>query len=65
MDGMAYPLVACEGEQGDLMVPFLQTCMPQGNLAWFNLDLEDQMDLRKFCGAHREDGWGTAAYDQG
>jgi len=54
--GMFYPWVACEGDQGDLTPPFLQACLPQGNLAWFNLGLQEQMDLREFYGAHREDG---------
>ena len=36
-----------------------------GDLAWFILDVVEQMDLREFYGAYREDGWGAAAYDPG
>jgi len=56
-DGMAYHLVPCDREQGYLMPPSLQEWLPKGDLAWFILDVVEQMDLREFYGAFREDGW--------
>jgi transposase len=36
---------------------------PQQHLAWFILDVVDQLDLQPFLGAHRADGHGHPAYD--
>jgi len=47
------------------MPPSLQEWLPEGDLAWFILDVVEQMDLREFYGVYREDGWGAAAYDPG
>ena len=62
---MAYHLVPSDREQGYLMPPSLQEWLPEGDLAWFILDVVEQMDLREFYAAYREDGWGAAAYDPG
>ena len=62
---MAYHLMPWDREQGYLMPPSLQEWLPEGDLAWFILDVVEQMDLREFYGAYREDGWGAAAYDPG
>ena len=57
---MAYHLMPWDREQGYLMPPSLQEWLPEGDLAWFILDVVEQMDLREFYGAYREDGWGAA-----
>ena len=62
---MAYHLMPWDREQGYLMPPSLQEWLPEGDLAWFILDVVEQMDLREFYGGYREDGWGAAAYDPG
>ena len=36
------------------MPPSLQEWLPEGDLAWFILDVVEQMDLREFYGAYRE-----------
>ena len=53
----------CDREQGYLMPPSLQEWLPEGDLAWFILDVVGQLDLKEFYAAYREDGWGAAAYD--
>ena len=62
---MAYHLVSWDREQGYLMPPSIQEWLPEGDLAWFILDVVEQMDLKEFYGVYREDGWGAAAYDPG
>ncbi len=62
---MAHHLVPCDREQGYLMPPSLQEWLPEGDLAWFILDVVEQIDLKEFYAAYREDGWGAAAYDPG
>ena len=62
---MAYHLVPWDREQGYLMPPSIQEWLPEGDLAWFILDVVEQMDLKEFYGVYREDGWGAAAYDPG
>lgn len=64
VDGMANALAACEREQGYLMPPSLQW-LPQGNLAYFILDVLEQMELKEFYCAYREDGRGAADYHPG
>ena len=60
---MAYHLVPCDRVQGYLMPPSVREWLPEGDLAWFILEVVEQMDLKEFYSAYREDGWGAAAYD--
>ena len=60
---MSHNLMPCDREQGYLMPPSLQEWLPEGDLAWFILDVVGQLDLKEFYAAYREDGWGAAAYD--
>ena len=62
---MSHNLMPCDREQGYLMPPSLQEWLPEGDLAWFILDVVGQLDLKEFYAAYREDGWGAAAYDPG
>src|SRR5919197_3982828 len=43
--------------------PDLRDWLPDGHLAWFVLDLVDQLDLEPFYRAHRDDGHGHPTYD--
>mgnify|MGYP002395917752 FL=1 len=47
------------------MPPSVRDWLPEGDPTWFILDVVEQMDLREFYGAYREDGWGGAAYNPG
>jgi len=62
---MAYNLLPLDREQGYLMPPCLREWLSEGHLAWFIVDAVEQMDLREFYVAYRNDGWGAAAYDPG
>jgi hypothetical protein len=42
--------------------PDLREWLPAGHLAWFILDVVDQLDLDPFYRAHRDDGHGHPAY---
>jgi transposase len=44
------------------MPPALQDWLPEGDLAWFILDVVAQMDLGEMERTYRADGWGQAAY---
>jgi transposase len=43
--------------------PDLRDWLPQGHLAWFVLDVVDQLDPAPFYQQHRDDGHGHPAYD--
>jgi transposase len=49
-------------DQPFLLPPDLRDWLPQGHLAWFILDVVDQLDLQPFYLAHRVDGHGHPAY---
>ena len=60
---MAYNLLRGDRDQPFLLPPDLRDWLPQGHLAWFLLDVVDQVDLAPFYRAHRDDGHGHPAYD--
>jgi transposase len=60
---MAYNFVRCDPDQPFLLPPDLRDWLPEGHLAWFILDVVDQLDLEPFYQAHRTDGHGHPAYD--
>jgi transposase len=60
---MAYNIKPYNIDQPFLLPPSLRDWLPEGELAWFVLDLVDQMDLRGFYLDYREDGQGHALYD--
>ena len=60
---MAYNLLKLNREQGYLVPPSLREWLAEGDLVWFILNTVEQMDLREFYAACRNDGWGAAAYD--
>ncbi len=60
---MAYNFLRGDRDQPFLLPPDLRDWLPQGHLAWFILDVVNQLDLAPFYRAHRDDGHGHPAYD--
>jgi transposase len=59
---MAYNFRACDRDQAFLLPPDLRDWLPADHLAWFVLDVVDQLDLDPFLAAYRADGHGRAGY---
>jgi transposase len=59
---MAYNFRACDRDQAFLLPPDVREWLPTDHLAWFILDVVDQLDLGPFLKAYRADGHGRAAY---
>ena len=59
---MAYNFLACDRDQAFLFPPDVRDWLPADHLAWFVLDVVDQLDLGPFLAAYRADGHGRAAY---
>jgi transposase len=60
---MAYNFLACDRNQAFLLPPDLRDWLPADHLAWFVLDVVDQLELGPFLAAYRADGHGRAAYE--
>jgi transposase len=60
---MAYNFLRGDRDQPFLLPPDLRDWLPEGHLAWFVLDVVDQLDLGPFLAAYRADGHGHPAYD--
>jgi transposase len=60
---MTYNFLRGDRDQPFLLPPDLRDWLPDGHLAWFILDVVDQLDLAPFHRAHRDDGHGHPAYD--
>ena len=60
---MAYNFRACDHDQAFLLPPDVRDWLPADHLAWFVLDVVDQLDLGPFLKAYRADGHGRAAYE--
>jgi transposase len=60
---MAYNFLRADRDQPFLLPPDLRDWLPAGHLAWFVLDVVDQLDLQPFYRQHRDDGHGHPAYD--
>jgi transposase len=59
---MAYHFLACDRDQVFLLPPDMRDRLPADHLAWFVLDVVDQLDLGPFLKAYRADGHGRAAH---
>jgi transposase len=59
---MVYNFRACDRDQAFLLPPDVRDWLPEGHLAWFVLDVVDQLDLAPFLAAYRADGHGHPAY---
>jgi transposase len=60
---MTYNFLRGDRDQPFLLPPDLRDWLPAGHLAWFVLDVVDQLDLAPFYRTHRDDGHGRPAYD--
>lgn len=60
---MAPNFIAADRDQLLLMPPSVAEWLPADHLAWFVLDVVDELDLAEFVAAYRADGRGGAAYD--
>src|SRR5574341_1010738 len=60
---MAHNFLRGDRDQPFLLPPDLRDWLPAGHLAWFILDVVDQLDLTPFYCQHRDDGHGHPAYD--
>ena len=60
---MAYQFFGGDRAQPFLLPPDLRDWLPADHLAWFVLDVVDQLDLTPFLRAYRADGHGHPAYD--
>jgi transposase len=60
---MAYNFRRGDRDQPFLLPPDLRDWLPSDHLAWFILDVVDQVDLAPFLRAYRADGHGHPAYD--
>jgi transposase len=60
---MAYNFLRGDPDQPFLLPPDLRDWLPADHLAWFVLDVVDQLDLAPFLRAYRADGHGHPAYD--
>jgi transposase len=60
---MAYNFLRGDRDQPFLLPPDLRDWLPNDHLAWFILDVVDQLDLTAFYRVHRDDGHGHPAYD--
>jgi transposase len=60
---MAYNFLPSDRDQPFLLPPDLRDWLPEGHLAWFVLDVVDQLDLGPFLRCYRADGHGHPAYD--
>ena len=60
---MAYNFKECNREQIYLMPPSLQEWLPEKDMAWFIIDVVEQIDLSSYYRKYRADGRGQEAYD--
>jgi transposase len=60
---MGYNLLMADRDQVYLMPPSITDWLPDDHLAFFVLEVVDELDLSAFYGAYREDGRGGAVYD--
>jgi transposase len=60
---MAYNFLPAQRDQLYLMPPSVTEWLEEGHLAFFLLDVVDQLDLSGFYEHYRSDGLGRAAYD--
>jgi transposase len=60
---MAQNFLTCDRDQELLLPPSLREWLVEDHLAWFVLEVVDELDLAAFYGAYRRDGHGRAAHD--
>lgn len=62
---MSYNVKTINRNQIYLMPPSLQEWLPENDMAWFIIDVVEQMDIGAYYRKYRSDGRGQAAYDPG
>ena len=60
---MGYNLLMSDRDQEYLMPPSMRDWLAEDHLAFFIIDVVDELDLSAFYGAYRQDGRGGATYD--
>src|ERR687887_505265 len=60
---MAQNFLSCDRDQELLLPPSLREWLADDHLAWFVLEVVDELDLAAFYAAYRYDGHGRAAHD--
>jgi transposase len=60
---MSQNFLTCDREQSLLLPPSLREWLAEDHLAWFVLDVVEELDLAAFYAGYRVDGWGRAAFD--
>lgn len=60
---VSYHFLPCDRDQQYLMPASLREWLPEDHLAWFVLDVVEQMELGPFYARYRTDGWGAAAFE--
>lgn len=60
---MSQNFLLCDREQSLLLPPSLREWLAEDHLAWFVLDVVEELDLAAFYAGYRVDGWGRAAFD--
>ncbi len=60
---MGFNFIGADRDQVFLLPPDVRDWLPADHLAWFVIDVVDQIDLSRFRAAYRADGHGRAAYD--
>jgi len=60
---VAYNFVSADRSQRFLLPPDMADWLPEDHLAWFVIDVVDQIDLDRFRRVYRADGHGRPAYD--
>jgi transposase len=59
---VAFNFRAVDRDQQFLMPPSMAEWLPEDHLAWFVIDVVDELDLDEFDEPYRHDGRGAAAY---
>lgn len=60
---VGFNFVTADADQSFLMPPDMRDWLPADHLAWFVIDVVEQLELTDFRAAYRADGHGRAAYD--
>jgi len=60
---VTYNFLPVERDQSFLLPPSMTDWLPEDHLAFFVLDVVENMDLRPFYLGYRQDGWGGAAHE--
>ena len=60
---MGQRFVSADRDQEWLLPPSMRDWLPSGHLAWFVIELVDELDLREFTAVYRQDGQGRPPFD--